>query len=98
MIAALASVSFGFRYVQPMKEPTSFSGMADHHMSRSNNTRYNYNMFSHMNMTEHMGGNTYTGYENMHNRLNMTEHMQNIDKEGNVTAPHMQSRHGSCHD
>lgn len=98
MIVALASVSFGFRYVQAMKESVSFSGMADHHMNRGNSTKYDDNVFSHMNVTEHIGGNTYTGHENMHNQLNMTEHMQDMHEEDNMTAPHMQNNHVGCHD
>jgi len=98
MIVALASVSFGFRYVQAMKESVSFSGMADHHMDRGNSTKYDDNMFSHMNGTAHMGGNAYIWHENMHSQLNMTEHMQAMYEEGNVTAAHMENINRGCHD
>ncbi len=98
MIAALASVSFGFRYVQAMKESDSYSGMASHHMNRGNNTKCDDNMFSHMNVTDHMDGNMHTRHENIHDQLNMTEHMQNMYEEGNMIAPHMENIHGSCHD
>ena len=97
-IAALASVSFGLSHVQVMKETTSFSGMADHHMSQGNSTECDDNISSHMNMTKHMDGNTYSGHEDMHNQLNMTEHMQDMHEEGNMNAPHMENNHGGCHD
>ena len=98
MITALASVSFGLRYVQAMKESASFSGMADHHMRRGDNTKYDDNMFSHMNVTAHMGENAYIWHENMHSQLNTTEHMQTMYEEGNATAPHMENINGGCHD
>jgi len=97
-IAGLASVSFGLSYVQAMKENASFSGMADHHMNQSNSTVCDDNMPSHMNVTKHMGGNTYNEHEDMHNQLNMTEHMQDMHGEGNMTGPHMENNHGGCHD
>ncbi len=97
-ITALASVSFGLSHVQAMKETASFSGIVDHHMSQGNSAEYDDNMFSHMSVTQHMGGNTYSEHEGMHNQLNMTEHMQDMHEEGNMTASHMEDNHGGCHD
>ena len=96
-IAALASVSFGLSHVQAMKETASFLGMADHYMSQGNSTGCDDNMSSYMNVTKHMGGNTYSAHEDMHNQLNMTEHMQDMHEEGNMTAPHMENNHLGCH-
>lgn len=95
-IAALASVSYGLSHVQALRETAGFSGMDDHHMSKSDSTSCDDNMSSQMNVTQHMGGGTYSGHEDMHGDLNMTEHMQYMH-EGNMTASSMEDIHGGCH-
>jgi hypothetical protein len=97
VIATIALVSVGLSHAQAMMDNASFMGSTGGYMSQDNHGGCDENMSSHMNVTKHMGENTYSTHEDMHNQLNMTEHMQDMH-EDNMTAVHMKSNHGGCHD
>ena len=98
VIATIALVSVGLSHAQTMRENASFMMSAGGYMNQDNHGTCDENMSSHMNITNHMGGNTYSAHEDMHNQLNMTEHMQDMHQEDNMTAPHMENIHVGCHD
>lgn len=95
--ALVLTVSIGLGHAQAMRETANFSGMGNYHMNNSNSTHCDDNISLRMNVTQHMGGSTYSGHEGMHNQLNMTEHMQDMHY-GNMTASHMENNFGGCHD
>ena len=98
VIATIALVSVGLSHAQVMRENASFMGFTGGHMSQDNHETCDENMSSHMNVTKHMGGNTYSAHEDKHGQLNMTEHIQDMHTEDNMTAPHMENNHVGCHD
>ena len=98
VIATIALVSVGLSHAQAMRENASFMRSAGGRMSQDDHRTCDENMSSHINVTKHMGGNTYSAHEDMHNQLNMTEHMQDMHEEDNMTAPHMENNHLGCHD